>query len=373
MTGGGGSITGPATVQTNASGIATVGGWVLGSSAGANTLSASSGTLLGSPGVFTATGTAQVPASVIVVAGNTQVATVNTAVATAPSVVVRDGSNATVAGVTVTFAVTAGGGSISGPAAIVTGVNGVATVGGWTLGTGAGSNNNTMTATVTGLTPATLIASATADVASIIVRNSANPDTGVVFGTVGPPSVLATDQHNNPVQGSSVTFAIASGGGTIGGTNPATTNASGIATVGSWTLGNSNGTNTLTATSGTLTNSPLTFTAYALMDYEDAAWEATRSATAGDSITPRVGVRVTDQNNSVVAGVSVTFQVTGGGGRFGAAGPTSVVVVTNAQGKAVVSATQFWFLGAVPGLNTMTATATIGGRVLVLTFRANGT
>jgi hypothetical protein len=42
-------------------------------------------------------------------------------------------------------------------------------------------------------------------------------------------------------------------------------------------------------------------------------------------------------------------------------------------GKALASTTQFLFLGSTPGLNTMTATATIGGRTLVLTFRANGT
>ncbi|MBK6485543.1 MAG: hypothetical protein IPF98_01465 [Gemmatimonadetes bacterium] len=84
-------------------------------------------------------------------------------------------------------------------------------------------------------------------------------------------------------------------------------------------------------------------------------------------------MRIVDHNNALVAGVSVTFTITGGGGTFGAGGPTSVVVVTNVQGKAVVSASEFWFLGSTPGLNTMTATANIGGRLLVLTFRANGT
>ena len=370
---GGGSVNGPATVQTNAAGIATIGGWFVGPTAGANTLVAISGTLIGSPATFTATATAQVPFAVVIVAGNNQSATVGTAVTTAPSVVVRDGSSLPIPGVTVTFAITGGGGAITGPAAIVTDANGVATVGGWTLGTTAGTNNNNLSATVTGLSPATFIASATLDVASILVRNSVSVDSGVVFGAVTPPSVRVTDQYNNPVPGVAVTFAVASGTGSIGGTNPVTTNASGIATIGSWTLGNTNGATTVTATSGSLTNSPLTFTAHALVDYEDAAWENTRSAAAGGSITPRVGVRIVDHNNALVAGVSVTFTITGGGGTFGAGGPTSVVVVTNVQGKAVVSASEFWFLGSTPGLNTMTATANIGGRLLVLTFRANGT
>lgn len=370
---GGGSITGPATVQTNASGIATIGGWTLGAVAGANTLTATSGALTGSPATFSATGTAPVPASITINAGNNQSATVNTAVATAPSVLVRDNNSNPIVGANVTFAVTAGGGSITGAATVTTDASGIATIGGWTLGTTAGSSNNSMTATVGALAPVTFNASATAGAAATILRNSAAVDTGVVLNPVGAPSVKVVDAFNNPVQGTSVTFAITAGAGTIGGTNPATTDASGIATVGSWTLGNASGTNTLTATSAGLTNSPLGFTAYALMDYEDVLWESIRTAAAGDSVTPRVGVRVVDQNNAVVPGVSVTFTITGGGGTFGAGGPTSFTTVTNSVGKALASTTQFWFLGSTPGLNTMTATATIGGRTLVLTFRANGT
>ena len=50
------------------------------------------------------------------------------------------------------------------------------------------------------------------------------------------PSVLVTDAHGNPVQGVSVTFAVASGGGSVTGAT-ATTGADGVATVGPWTLG----------------------------------------------------------------------------------------------------------------------------------------
>src|SRR5205814_2210704 len=54
---GGGSVTG-ATPTTNASGIATVGSWTLGKAATANTLTATSTGLNGSPVTFTATATA---------------------------------------------------------------------------------------------------------------------------------------------------------------------------------------------------------------------------------------------------------------------------------------------------------------------------
>ena len=74
------------------------------------------------------------------------------------------------------------------------------------------------------------------------------------------PSVIAKDAKGRPVPGVSVTFAVATGGGSVTGA-AAKTNASGVATVGSWKLGAVAGANTLTATSAGLTGSPVTFTA----------------------------------------------------------------------------------------------------------------
>ena len=50
-----------------------------------------------------------------------------------------------------------------------------------------------------------------------------------------PPSVKVTDANGHVVGGVSVTFAVASGGGSIAGGN-ATTTGAGLATAGSWTL-----------------------------------------------------------------------------------------------------------------------------------------
>ena len=74
------------------------------------------------------------------------------------------------------------------------------------------------------------------------------------------PSVIVKDAKNDPVAGTTVTFAVATGGGSVTGAT-AVTDASGIATVGSWKLGTTAGANTLTATSAGLTGSPVTFTA----------------------------------------------------------------------------------------------------------------
>src|SRR5258708_35868378 len=69
----------------------------------------------------------------------------STAVSTAPSVLVTDGTNP-VAGVSVTFAVATGDGSISSPSGgtVVTNSSGIAALSSWVVGTAAGSNNNTV-------------------------------------------------------------------------------------------------------------------------------------------------------------------------------------------------------------------------------------
>ncbi|MBK8056859.1 MAG: hypothetical protein IPK33_02950 [Gemmatimonadetes bacterium] len=154
VTMGGGTLNpaSPATVSTNASGIATLTSWTLGAAQGTNTVEASSGALLNSPMTFTATAQAQLPTTISPVPGTTpQTATVGTAVGTDPAVVVKDASNAVIAGVSVTFRITGGGGTVNGGATYVTTTNGagIATVPDWTLGTTAGANNNTLTAEAT--------------------------------------------------------------------------------------------------------------------------------------------------------------------------------------------------------------------------------
>ncbi|HVH66601.1 MAG TPA: hypothetical protein VM716_01910 [Gemmatimonadales bacterium] len=76
-----------------------------------------------------------------IVAGDQQQATVCAAVAVAPAVR-ADSAGTPLVGVQVSFTVTAGGGTVTGNTA-VTDAAGVATVGSWTLGAGAGANRLT--------------------------------------------------------------------------------------------------------------------------------------------------------------------------------------------------------------------------------------
>ena len=102
-------------------------------------------------------------ASVQAAAGSAQVATVGTAVTTAPSVVVRDAQGNGVAGATVRFTVTAGGGSVAN-ATVTTNGQGAASAGRWTLGTAPGTN--VLQASVTGVDPVVFTATATAGTTS---------------------------------------------------------------------------------------------------------------------------------------------------------------------------------------------------------------
>jgi adhesin/invasin len=177
VTGGGGSVTG-GNATTNASGIATVGSWTLGTTAGPNTLTATSGGLSGSPVTFTANGTTGAPTQISVSTGNNQSATVNTAVTVPPAVLVTDQFGNPVPGETVTFTVTSGGGSVTGGTAI-TDAAGIATVGSWTLGTTAGTDNNTLEA-----------AHATAGNVNFTASAAAGPAAALAF-TVQPSATLA--------------------------------------------------------------------------------------------------------------------------------------------------------------------------------------
>lgn len=95
---------------------------------------------------------------------------------------------------------------------------------------------------------------------SIHAGNNQAVGAGTVVPT--PPAIRVSDLGNNPVPGVLVTFAVASGSGTITGAS-ATTNAQGVAAVGSWTLGVAPGTNTLTATAtgSAFQGNPATFSA----------------------------------------------------------------------------------------------------------------
>ncbi len=192
-----------------------------------------------------------------VMAGDAQTDTVTHALPTAYAVKVTDAASVVQAGVTVTWTVTAGGGTVT-PAS-TTDANGLATAT-RTLGTAAGAA--TVRAEAGGAS-VTFTATALAAAPTHLVKSAGD----VQNGTPGQPlpvpfAVAALDQYNNPVESVTVAWAVTAGGGSLSVTSSKTDGA-GVART-TLTLGDSAGANAVTATSVGL-GAPLSFNANAVV------------------------------------------------------------------------------------------------------------
>lgn len=191
------------------------------------------------------------PTAVQSVSGAGASATVGTALTSAPTFTVTDASGNALGNIAVSVAVTSGGGTLVG--APTKTAAGPTSVGTWTLGTTAGTN--TLTVTVSGLTPLTISATGTPGSATKIVVTGGNTQTGLAGAQLTTPLAAAVqDQFGNGIANQQVTFLVTAGGGSIA-PGLVTTNASGVATGALWRLGNRGGTQTATATSGSFSTS----------------------------------------------------------------------------------------------------------------------
>lgn len=333
---------------TDANGVAAPDGWQLGAVAQNYTLTAAAGSL--TPVTFTASARAAAAASVAISAGNNQIGPVGRPVATEPAVRVTDGLGNPVAGAEVNFAVVSGNGAATGRRAL-TGSDGIAAVGGWTLGDAVGSN--TLRATVTGDNisgnPVLFTATGTAGTAATLAPAGGNAQSGQVATALATsPSVTVRDARGNPVAGVTVTFTPGPLSGSVtGGT--ATSNASGVAAVTTWTLGTVAGTQTLIARSAGLPD--VVFTAVATAGpatvIASNGVPTQQVAVVGTSVTPAPSVRVFDAQGNGVSGVSVAFASSTGSTVTGGA------KLTDNNG---VAAPDGWTLGTQARTYTLTAT-----------------
>jgi adhesin/invasin len=369
VTGGGGIVTGaPATV--NAAGIARLGSWTLGNTAGPNQVMATFGGL--TPVVFDASGVPGPASQVVVTAGANQSAVAGSPVATPPSVAVQDANDNGVVGVAVTFTVAGGGGNVTG-ANQTTGPTGVATVGSWTLGPAAGPNS--LTASAAGVaTPATIDASGLTGQANSIAAQAGNAQADTVAATLAVAySVRVVDTNLNGVQGVSVLWSVTGGGGTIAASATSTsvaTDANGVSTA-VRVLGTAPGAHTATAAVGGLAGSPVQFTATASVGSPDEIRVDAgngQSATVNTDVPVPPQVIVEDKFDNPIEGHAVTFAVQTGGGTVS----PLTAVATLANGTATVTS---WTLGTAAGVsnNTLRATAAAPIAGTFVTFTASAT
>ncbi|HEX6788752.1 MAG TPA: hypothetical protein VF091_05865, partial [Gaiellaceae bacterium] len=353
---GGATLSGTTTVSAT-NGVATFAGLSIDKASTTYRLHATSGALTAADSsAFTISAAAA--QTIALNGGNGQSATVNTNVATAPSVLVTDSFGNPVPGVSVTFAVTGGGGSITG-ASQSTDSTGVATVGSWKVGTTAGSSNNTLSASSTGLTgsPIGFTASATAGSASTLTLTAPGSATA---GTAFSVTVTAKDSFGNTATGYIGTVHF-TGGGTsptlptdytfVAGDNGAHTFTNGVTLTqaGSRTVtATDTVTGTITGTSGTI--------AVGAAGVASLSVTAPASTTAGTAFS--VTVTALDNYGNTATSYAGTVHFTGGG--TGPTLPSNYAFVAGDNGVHTftngVTLTQ-------AGSRTVTATDTVSGSI----------
>ena len=169
--------------------------------------------------------------------GNTdnQQGVVGTVLPRSPEVTLVRASGAKAVGETVTFTVEGGGGTVVG-AVVVTDERGTARVTEWILGQIAAPNF--LKATSNGI-EVTFTAIGVAGPATMVMINAGDEQTAPVNTEVPTrPEVKVVDQFGNGVDGETVNFRPAGGGGAIIGSNDVISENGGFARVGGWQLGN---------------------------------------------------------------------------------------------------------------------------------------
>jgi hypothetical protein len=244
------------------------------------------------------------PASITLLSGDNQTATVGQAVAIAPTFVVKDASGNVIPTVAVHVEVTVGGGTLASPPSGTS--NGVTSIGTWTLGKAPGAN--AVAIAVEGLQPIFVNATAVAGAPATITATSSQTITARA-GDTATPSIHVADAFGNALAGTTVSLSASPTS-----TSPASvvTDASGNASIATWQVGTVAGQSTLTATAGTAS---ATFVATVLPG------PAAMLLVCGDQPRGRGGapadpivLRVTDTYGNAIGNQSATFTLTGGGG-----------------------------------------------------------
>jgi hypothetical protein len=348
------------TSDATVAGVST-GGMVTGMKAGSARIIATIENTSGSAEIIVAT-TPPPPATQLAIAQQpSATAYSGITLAQQPIVQLLDANGAAVSqsGIAVTAAVASGDGTLGGTATVTTNSAGAASFTSLVL---IGSGAQTIQFTASGLASVT---------SSIITVSSAPPPPATKLAITTQPGATATsgaalspqpvvqlqDANGNAVSqsGVQVRAAIASGGGTLGGTTTVATTASGVAAftnlaitgTGAQTIQfTATGLTSVTSSTITISVPPPPATKLAITTQPGA------STTSGAALSPQPVVQLQDANGNAVSqsGVQVHAVIASGGGTLGG----TTTVATNASG--VASFTNLAITGS--GAQTIQFTAT---------------
>jgi len=176
------------------------------------------------------------------------------------SVRVTDDSGAVAPGVSVTWSVVSGGGSITTPS--TSDANGVASAT-FTLGQAAGTQR---ARAALGSSTVTFTVTAVAGPAAKLKKSAGDAQTGTAGSALAQPyAVVVQDQYNNPVSGVKVAWSVTTGGGTLSADTSLSV-ASGVATA-VHTLGPVAGSQSVAAAVAGLAGSAVAFTSTARANF----------------------------------------------------------------------------------------------------------
>jgi plastocyanin len=257
----------------------------------------------GSPGGGTA-------ASIAVISGDDQRVAVGRSVLEELVVKVTNAQGGGVSSQTVTWEVTAGGGTVS-QSISTTNVNGEASI---SFTAAASEEDNTVSATVGGLTPVDFTIKAVV-AASIVVTAGDAQSARTSQPLAEDLEVRVTASDNGPVPNLPVAWAVTLGGGSLAGAST-NTNADGRATNG-FTLGSGAGANASTASAAALGavtfnatgTTPVTVT----VDMQNIAFSAPGG---GDDVTIMLGDTVRWVNQDAVQHTATSTSMPAGGASF---------------------------------------------------------
>jgi len=340
VTQGGGTVTN-IPVKTVAGGPTSIGTWTLGTTAGAQTVTV---TVEDLPVlVFNTMATAGPAAGLEMVAGDDQRTGESTLIPLPIQVLVEDAHGNPVAGATVNWAVTLGGGSVAAPTSL-SDATGVATAPAWTLGLeSAGAQQLSAT-----MGPFTVNFSAVVQepAASITVETSA-PAT-VAAGTLiaVAPTFVVRDIGGNALNGVPVTVTVTAGGGSLA--NAALQSGPTPTPIGNWTVGTTLGAQSVTIQVTGVPNAVIATTTVAGPPAVMVVTEGDdQEALAGTDVANPIRVRVEDAFANPVAGGTVNWSVIVGTG--------SVAAGTSVVSGAGVATAPAWTIGRTFGPQTLRA------------------
>src|SRR5206468_2697878 len=242
-----------------------------------------------------------------------------------PVVQLRDGAGNAVSqpGVTVTAAIATGPGAVGGTLTATTTSGGTASFTNLSIGGAVGDRTLSFSASgVTSVESGTITVTAgTATQLTLATQPSTTAQSGVAFAQ--QPVVQLRDGAGNPVSqaGVTVTAAIATGGGTLGGALTATTTGTGVATFTNLAITGAAGDRTLSFSATGLTgvnSATVTLTAGTATQLT-VTTEPSSTAQSGVPFAQQPVIQIRDASGNPVSqgGVTVTAAIATGGGTLG--------------------------------------------------------